>query len=177
MAAWPRSLRGIVKNFDTLFDHLETSRMVKFLFGLLCLFFSPGQAFAGEIMFEGYYRNDLHTHDDLDDQLSGNLCRCTGYRAIRDAAIEALSCRSSRGNEAQINSREKSEPPRVGCYEDQFAAHLKNTDANLGAANYESGGEKFLRPTSLAELLKLLKANPDGEKSTSAEAGPCWRGR
>jgi len=28
-------------------------------------------------LFEGYYRDDIHTHDDLDDQLSGNLCRCT----------------------------------------------------------------------------------------------------
>lgn len=56
MAAWPRSLMGIVKNFDTLFDRLETTPMGKLLFGLLCLYFSPVTALAGEIMFEGYYR-------------------------------------------------------------------------------------------------------------------------
>jgi hypothetical protein len=59
MAAWPRSLKGIVKNFDTLLDRLETITMVKFLFGLFCLTFSLGRAFAGEIIFEGYYRIEL----------------------------------------------------------------------------------------------------------------------
>lgn len=33
--------------------------MINVLFGLMVLFFSPGFAFAGEIMFEGYYRVEL----------------------------------------------------------------------------------------------------------------------
>ena len=32
----------------------------------------------------------------LSDQLSGNLCRCTGYRPIRDAALDALAERDAR---------------------------------------------------------------------------------
>src|ERR1022692_4597439 len=133
-------------------------------YGSQCGYCTPGFICS---MFEGYYRDDLHTHDDVDEQLAGNLCRCTGYRAIRDAAVEAFSCRS-RDDEAQIKSGKResgngkqSEPPHVGCYEDEFATHLANATVQLGVAEYEFAGEKFFRPTSLAELLRLQKQNPE----------------
>jgi len=109
-------------------------------YGSQCGYCTPGFICS---MFEGYYRDDLHTHDDLDDQLSGNLCRCTGYRPIRDAAIEAFS----EGSEENGN--------------DRFAQHLKQSRANLDAAEYECSGEKFFRPTSLAGLLRLKGEHPD----------------
>src|ERR1017187_6708807 len=133
--------------------------------GSQCGYCTPGFICS---LFEGFYRDDLKTGDDLDEQLAGNLCRCTGYRPIRDAAIEAFSLRSSRGNEAQtkcgVRSAEcgnESEPPHVGCYKDEVAERLKNSDAKLGATEYEFAGEKFFRPTSLTELLRLKKENPD----------------
>ena len=94
-------------------------------------------------MFEGYYRDDLHTHDDLDAQLSGNLCRCTGYRPIRDAAMAAFAERTTENGN------------------DPFAEHLKKTGAKPGWAEYQSAGEKFFRPVSLADLLRLKKQNPE----------------
>ncbi len=109
-------------------------------YGAQCGYCTPGFICS---LFEGYYRDDLHTHDDLDDQLSGNLCRCTGYRPIRDAAMAAFAERLAKNGN------------------DVSAECLKNSAAKLGAANYESDGEKFFRPTSLAELFQLLKANPD----------------
>jgi len=134
--------------------------------GSQCGYCTPGFLCS---MFEGFYRDDLRTQDDLDDQLAGNLCRCTGYRPIRDAAMEALSLRSSRGNEAQTESgkresgkRKQSELPHAGCYEeDVFTQRLKKSDSTLGEVNYEFAGENFFRPTSLAELLRLKEANPD----------------
>jgi xanthine dehydrogenase large subunit len=106
-------------------------------YGAQCGYCTPGFICS---LFEGYYRDDLHTHDDLDDQLSGNLCRCTGYRPIRDAAMEAFQCKSGGDN---------------------FEKILKNSSAQIGTANYESGGEKFFRPTSLAELFSLQKQFPE----------------
>ena len=126
-------------------------------YGSQCGYCTPGFVCS---MFEGYYRDDLHTHDDLDEQLAGNLCRCTGYRPIRDAAVEAFSCRR-RGDESQIKTGEKLETPHVVSYEDEFAGRLKKSDAKLGAAKYEFAGEKFFRPTSLVELLRLKKENPE----------------
>ena len=107
-------------------------------YGSQCGYCTPGFICS---MFEGYYRDDLHTQDDLDDQLSGNLCRCTGYRPIRDAAMDAFDQRATRnGNDA-------------------FVECLAKADTKLGPAEYQSDGEKFIRPTKLAELLQALGDN------------------
>ncbi len=104
-------------------------------YGSQCGYCTPGFICS---MFEGYYRDDLHTHADLDEQLAGNLCRCTGYRAIREAAVAAFA-------------------------EHPHTSHVSHQSysTELTAAAYEANGETFLRPTSLTELLASLKANPD----------------
>jgi xanthine dehydrogenase molybdopterin binding subunit/xanthine dehydrogenase small subunit len=114
-------------------------------YGAQCGYCTPGFICS---MFEGYYRDDIHTHDDLDEQLSGNLCRCTGYRPIRDAAMEAFQ-----------SGKRKVESGNG----DEFATRLQKSDAKLGTAEYEFAGEKFFRPTSLVELFRLRKVNPDAK--------------
>ncbi|MGO9002090.1 MAG: xanthine dehydrogenase molybdopterin binding subunit [Limisphaerales bacterium] len=109
--------------------------------GSQCGYCTPGFVMS---LFEGYYRGDIHQHDELDDQLSGNLCRCTGYRPIRDAAIEAFAERGTRQDA------------------DEFAERLKRNGAGLEGVGYEFGNEKFFRPTSLARLWQLLQQFPDG---------------
>ena len=105
--------------------------------GSQCGYCTPGFIMS---LFEGYYRNDINTPDRLDDQLCGNLCRCTGYRPIRDAALEAFAEKQRRGG-------------------DTFAERLK-ADAPLVAVEFETLGEKFFRPSSVDELLRLLKEHP-----------------
>ena len=123
--------------------HPVQQQMVEHL-GSQCGYCTPGFICS---MFEGYYRNDLHTHDDLDEQLAGNLCRCTGYRPIRDAAVEAIQC-GVRNVECGIK--------------DEFSERLKHSETKLNVAAYEASGEKFLRPTTLAELLAFVKTHPEG---------------
>ena len=127
--------------------------------GSQCGYCTPGIIMS---LFEGYYRDDIHQHDELDDQLSGNLCRCTGYRPIRDAAIEAFSFRSSRRKSAQNKTPNQSEQTDVCCYEDIFTERLKKTGAGPDGVEYAFENEKFFRPTSLARLLNLLQQFPDG---------------
>ncbi len=55
--------------------------------GSQCGYCTPGIVMS---LVEACHRRDLSTLEDLDGQLAGNLCRCTGYRALRDAALEAL---------------------------------------------------------------------------------------
>ena len=64
--------------------HPVQAAMVHHL-GSQCGYCTPGFVTA---MFEGYERAGVTTQDPaaLADQLAGNLCRCTGYRPIRDAA-------------------------------------------------------------------------------------------
>jgi xanthine dehydrogenase small subunit len=75
---------------------------------------------------------DLHA-------LSGNLCRCTGYRPIRDAAY-ALG-----------------EPDP----DDPFLARLAEPAPAAAATTVSSTQGRYVRPADLAEVLGLLARHPD----------------
>ncbi|HEV2804246.1 MAG TPA: xanthine dehydrogenase molybdopterin binding subunit [Chthoniobacterales bacterium] len=106
-------------------------------FGSQCGYCTPGFIVS---LFEGYYRKDLKTAAQLDEQLCGNLCRCTGYRPILEAAAEAFAQRNG---------------------PDAFDAQLKAAKAKLKAARYQFGGESFLRPASLQKLFSAMAENPE----------------
>jgi xanthine dehydrogenase molybdopterin binding subunit/xanthine dehydrogenase small subunit len=106
-------------------------------FGSQCGYCTPGFIMS---LFEGYYRKDLKTAAQLDEQLCGNLCRCTGYRPIRDAAADAFAQRNG---------------------PDAFDAQLKSAKAKLKAARYNFADETFLRPTSLEKLFRAMAEHPD----------------
>ena len=119
--------------------HPVQQKMVEY-HGSQCGYCTPGFICS---LVEGYYRDDIQTHDQLDDQLCGNLCRCTGYRAIRDAAVEAFAQRHRRNGYDPLGER------------------LKKSRPELQAVDYQSGAERFFRPQSLQELLRLLKDSPE----------------
>jgi len=108
-------------------------------YGSQCGYCTPGFVVS---MFEAYYRTDCREPWRINDQLCGNLCRCTGYRPIRDAAASALS----RGT-AQAGA-------------DPFAERLRAPINPPGALRYTEGSQGFFRPASLAELFELRRAHP-----------------
>lgn len=75
---------------------------------------------------------DLHS-------LSGNLCRCTGYRPIRDAAY-ALGAPSE---------------------DDPFAQRREQSAPEPVATEYSQDGRTFRRPETLAEAVQLMREHPD----------------
>ncbi|WP_405751294.1 FAD binding domain-containing protein [Streptomyces sp. NBC_01411] len=75
---------------------------------------------------------DLHA-------LSGNLCRCTGYRPIRDAAFAV----GTPADEDPLAQRREQSPPAPV------------------ATEYTRDGSSFLRKSTLAETLQLLRERPD----------------
>ncbi len=108
-------------------------------YGSQCGYCTPGFVVS---MFEAYYRDGCQQPEQVSDQLCGNLCRCTGYRPIRDAAVAALAQR----------------PPAA---DDEFARRLSAAVASPGALSYSAGTARFFRPTSLPELFGLLAKHPD----------------
>jgi len=110
-------------------------------YGSQCGYCTPGFVAS---MFEGYYREGIGTVEGLNDQLCGNLCRCTGYRPIRQAAAESW---------ASVADEEKQG--------DRFGRLLKKETAADALSDYECGGRVFLRPSSLAELFEMMAAHPE----------------
>jgi xanthine dehydrogenase molybdopterin binding subunit/xanthine dehydrogenase small subunit len=106
--------------------------------GSQCGYCTPGFVMS---LFEGYYRQNLKTRAQLDEQLAGNLCRCTGYRPINSAAVEAFACKIDN---------------------DPFEAPLRNGPLDLRSVQYGNNGEKFLRPTSMPELFSFMADHPEG---------------
>jgi len=59
---------------------------------LQCGFCTPGMLMT----LESYLRDHpAPTRDEIRDVLSGNICRCTGYQGIVDAAMQAAASRRS----------------------------------------------------------------------------------
>ncbi len=107
--------------------------------GSQCGYCTPGFAVS---LFEGYYRDGCRTPAQINDQLCGNLCRCTGYRAIRDAALAVYAATT----------------PKRGA--DAFAARLQQPVDAPAALEYAPPDGTFFRPASLADVWALLAANP-----------------
>ena len=83
---------------------------------------------------------DLHA-------LSGNLCRCTGYRPIRDAAYA-------------LGQPDADDPLLARLAEPAPAAAATVTGSTSGSASGRAQG-RYVRPASLADALGLLAAEPD----------------
>ena len=109
-------------------------------YGSQCGYCTPGFVVS---MFEAYNRE---LGDDREravaDQLHGNLCRCTGYRPIRDAMIDALD-------------------EKAGRADDLFQLRLKKGASAAPELDYRAQGEHFLRPATLLALCEALAADPD----------------
>ena len=108
--------------------------------GSQCGYCTPGFIMS---LYEAYHRADLNEAWQVDDQLCGNLCRCTGYRPIREAAFECLAKRSA--------------------MDFQTAPVIHAGGTSLDRVAYQTASENFFRPVALTELLELLAVYPDAQ--------------
>ena len=122
--------------------HPVQNAMVKY-HGSQCGFCTPGFVMSLFAMYKNY-----SSYDDklIKDTIAGNLCRCTGYRPIIDAAI-------SLNNQNQL---------------DQFKKIKKNTisllkkikQKNISIKNFD---KKYFAPRSIIELKKVIKKYPNSK--------------
>jgi xanthine dehydrogenase small subunit len=100
--------------------------------GSQCGYCTPGFVMS---LFAEYYRPGRGGHDP--EAIGGNLCRCTGYRPIVEAARSLGAV-----------------PP-----DDPWLARLVSP-STLPVLDYEVKGRRFLRPSSLAGVFEALELHP-----------------
>ena len=112
-------------------EHPAQTALVDAL-GSQCGYCTPGFVMS---LAEACHR-DAMTPAQLDDQICGNLCRCTGYRPIRDALREVAGSHpeDGLGGEGGVMPRD---------------------------ASYELAGERFEQPVDLRSLFDVLHRHPE----------------
>ena len=106
--------------------------------GSQCGFCTPGFVMS---MFALYKNNPAPTRAEIDDALSGNLCRCTGYRPIIDACIHMYDYPAPPDNDAQLIEQLRA------------LQHQQGVSLELEQARYYA-------PATVDELVSLYQQNP-----------------
>ena len=113
------------------------------LHGSQCGFCTPGFVMALFALYHTTHANPL-TRDVVNDWIAGNLCRCTGYRPIVDAALSSCSRPAA----------------------DRFTAQERDVTKALSALESDDdlfvGSDErfFAAPASVAGLAKLYATHP-----------------
>ena len=110
----------------------EPQSAIAFGGGSQCGYCTPGFAVS---LFAEYYRPGRTGPCDP-RVMDGNLCRCTGYRPLRDAALSLGA-----------------------APDDQFRQRLERRAPPVMPISLDAGGTRFQRPDSLAACLDLLDAH------------------
>jgi xanthine dehydrogenase small subunit len=108
--------------------------------GSQCGYCTPGFIMS---LFAAYYEGQV---DDL--TVEGNLCRCTGYLPIRQAAKQVTN--------AQASDRFSQALEALSNPESNLESNLK-----LSTFAYQGNQQQFYRPTALAEALTQLQQHPE----------------
>jgi xanthine dehydrogenase small subunit len=117
--------------------------------GSQCGFCTPGFVMS---LFALYKNVKAPTRREVDDALAGNLCRCTGYQPIVEAAQRMYAADLQRGGKAWIDT------PGRPADKSRTAAIRRLHQADSLAIS--TSGKNFHAPTSLKECAQLVKKNP-----------------
>ncbi len=107
-----------------------------------CGFCTPGFVMS---IFAMSKNKKINNEDDIKDAISGNLCRCTGYRPIIDAAKNIKK-----------------------TYSDEFYKNSQKTINLLKKIHsksiiIENKNKKYFAPKTIDELRTVIKKNPDSD--------------
>jgi xanthine dehydrogenase small subunit len=120
--------------------HPVQQRMVD-LYGSQCGFCTPGIIMS---MFALYKNYPKPTREQIDDALTGNLCRCTGYRPILEATAQSCvhNCADHFANDEQ-----------------RVVEMLKSIPGD--SVSIQTDIQKYFRPTDLKEAISLRHKHPE----------------
>lgn len=123
--------------------------------GSQCGFCTPGFVMS---LFAQFKTGKNPTRREIDDALAGNLCRCTGYRPIIDAAHRMYEIADAESSDwLRIADSRKLKP---GKNEKERVASLQSL-AKGGSLSIKSGDRHFYAPASVAEFAERYEASPE----------------
>lgn len=105
--------------------------------GSQCGYCTPGIVMS---LFS-FYKNK-ETEEDVQNSLSGNLCRCTGYESIKEAAIEI---------------KDLNYVDEFACKEEKTIIQLKQLKKEIQAFH----SDLYIQPFSLEEALRINQEKPE----------------
>lgn len=108
--------------------------------GSQCGYCTPGVVMS---MVEACHRPDLDAPWKLDDQMCGNLCRCTGYRPIMEATTEIAGLRPTDRLSSALGEAAQPQP---------------SLDYSTDSAR---GAQRFWIPTSWDALFEVIASHPE----------------
>ena len=109
--------------------------------GSQCGFCTPGFVMSLFALTKDY---SSYTEENIKDSISGNLCRCTGYRPIMDAA-------KSLNNKNRSDKFVKNKKKIINLLK-----KIKSENINIKNKN-----KKYFAPTTITELKKTIKNYPN----------------
>ena len=128
-----------LKNRDNTLHPVQSAMIREY--GSQCGFCTPGVVMS---LFALFKNRRPASRPDVIDALSGNLCRCTGYRPIVDAALSACA----RPDNDRFSTEEEAVLRQLRA--------LADDDVLI-----ESGNQQYLRPASLTSALTFRSTYPD----------------
>ncbi|MCG6856872.1 MAG: xanthine dehydrogenase small subunit [Salaquimonas sp.] len=123
--------------------------------GSQCGFCTPGFVMA---LFSLYHAGVKPDRQTVNDWVAGNLCRCTGYRPIADAALSAIS-----GKAKDALSRRKAKTLKA------LTEMMDGEDLFVGTKE-----RFFAAPASVASLAALCATHPDATIVSGATDVGLW---
>ena len=109
--------------------------------GSQCGFCTPGFVMS---LFAMYKNFSSYNKENIQDSISGNLCRCTGYRPIIDAA-------KSLNNVNRLDQFDKNKKKIISLLKKIYSENL----------SLKNGNKKYFSPKNINELKKTIKDNPN----------------
>jgi xanthine dehydrogenase small subunit len=124
--------------------------------GSQCGFCTPGFIMS---MFALYKTETSINRSVIDDALSGNLCRCTGYRSIIEAALHMNDYPISENADPVVYAPASKTADHAGPQEQQMIDRLQPLQRNQGL-ELKYGDSLYFAPASTDELANFYVQNP-----------------
>ena len=130
--------------------------------GSQCGFCTPGFVMS---MFELYKTEERPSRRRLHDALAGNLCRCTGYRPILDAAQQMYGNGNGGNGDWLHRPYSAAADAEPSAEETAMVERLRSIQRDgtlaISGPDLADGERRYFAPRSLDDLAQLVEQYPD----------------